>query len=195
MSVFQRCSTTCWVPLWVGKWIPRQQQPPGQHSSVSWVQGSRRKLVQTFFIRSEIRLSARGWWLLVLVGGTESVAQWLLEELWPWASVSPWGWPITCQFRKIVEINFHMLHTWLTSSSFSRCSPTTQVLLRPVPRGFWGGFAPTWFYGTGNFLLFFSFFLIPSSGIFFFLFFISSYSLEFFLFLFLPFFFSSSSSF
>lgn len=71
-------------PFWVGKWIPRQQQPPDQHSSVSWVQGSRRKLVQTFFIRSERRLSARGWWPLVLVGGIESVAQWLLE-----ASVSP----------------------------------------------------------------------------------------------------------
>lgn len=178
----------------MGKWIPRQQQPPGQHSSVSWVQGSRRKLVQTFFIRLEIRLSARGWWPLVLVGGTESVAQWLLEELWPWASVSPLRvvhhLPVQENCRNWLSYASHLIN----NSSFSRCSPTTQVLLCPVPRGFWGGFAPTWFYGTGNFLLFFfSFLFLLLEFSFFFSLFLILWN--FFLFLFLPFFFSSSSSF
>lgn len=99
---FKGAAQSAKSPFWVGKWIPRQQQPPSQHSSVSWLQGSRRKLVQTFFIRSEGRLSARGWWCTGLcwwrlgdssrhfgpMGGLESFRHWL-----PCAS---------CLFNKVI---------------------------------------------------------------------------------------------
>lgn len=122
----------------MGQWIPRQQQPPRQHSSVSRVQGSRRKLVQTFFIRSEGRFSARGWWHTAL-------CWWRLGDLS--RRFGPCGW-----FRKVLDIDFHVPYACLVRSSFSRCSPTTQVLLCPVCRGLRGGFEPSGFWGTADFL-------------------------------------------
>lgn len=50
-------------------------------------------------------------WSLLVELNLKSIAQWLLEELWSGPQSPPWGWSITCWFRKVVEIDFYMLHS------------------------------------------------------------------------------------